>query len=104
MYAKIANRNRNSTKLSKYIRQLEDLNMAPKISWETAAVIRCAITIDCCNWCLTEKLFIIKSLENNQLLSKKSELVNTCRYMSKLLLKSLKRNSRNDTMDWDFFW
>ena len=137
---------RNSTEQSKYIWQLKDLNKTPKISWEIAAVIRCAARIDCCKSCLTEKLslcekcpyselfwsafsriwteygeilrispysvrmlknvdqnnyeyghflhsvFIIKSFENKQLLNKKSELVNTCRYKNKLLLKSLKRN------------
>ena len=90
---------RNSTELSKYIRQLKDLNMTPTMSWEIAAVIRCEARIDYCKLCLTEKLFIIKSIDNNQLLNKKSELVNTCRH-NKLLLKSLKTNhSRNDTMD-----
>ena len=64
---------RNSTELSKYIWQLKDLNITPKISWEIAAVIRCAARIDCCKLCLTEKLFIIKSFDNNQLLNKKSE-------------------------------
>ena len=33
---------RNSTELSKYIWQLKDLNIAPKILWEIAAVMRCA--------------------------------------------------------------
>ena len=94
---------RNSTELSKYIWQLKDLNITPKISRDIAAVIRCAIRVDWSKLCLTEKLFIIKSFDNNWLLNKKSELVNTCRHKSKLLLKSLKRNrSRNDTMDWVF--
>ena len=95
---------RNSIELSKYIWQLKDLNMTPTISWEIAAVIRGEARIDYCKLCLTEKLFIIKSIDNNQLLNKESELVNTCRH-NKLLLKSLKTNhSRNDTMDWVFFW
>ena len=94
---------RNSTELSKYIWQLKDLNITPKISRDIAAVIRCAIRVDWSKLCLTEKLFIIKSFDNNWLLNKKSELVNTCRHKSKLLLKSLKRyRSRNDTMDWVF--
>ena len=77
--------------------------MTPKILWEMASVIRCAASIDCCKLCLTEKLFIIKSFDNNRLLNKISELVNTCRHKNKLLLKSLRRNhSRNDTMDWVF--
>ena len=97
-------RYRNSTELSKYIWQLNDLNIIPKITWEIAAIVRSATKIDCCKLCLTEKLFIIKSIDNDQLLNKKSELVNTCIHKNKLLLKSLKRNRcRNDTMDWWFF-
>ena len=93
-------RYRNSTELSKYIWQLNDLNIIPKITWEIAAIVRSATKIDCCKLCLTEKLFIIKSIDNDQLLNKKSELVNTCIHKNKLLLKSLKRNRcRNDTMD-----
>ena len=34
---------------------LKGLNITPKISWEIAAVIRCAARIDCCKLCLTEK-------------------------------------------------
>ena len=59
--------------------------------------------IDRCKRCLTEKLFIVKLFDNNQLLKKKSDLVNTCRLKNKLLLKSLRRNhSRNNTLDWLF--
>ena len=56
---------RNSTELSKYIWQLKDLNITPKISRDIAAVIRCAIRVDWPKLCLTEKLFIIKSFGNN---------------------------------------
>ena len=77
--------------------------MTPKISWENPALIRCEARIDCCKLYLSEELFIIKSFDNNQLLNKQSELVNTCRDKNKLLLKSLKRNySRNDTMEFFF--
>ena len=92
---------RNSIKLSKYIWQLKNLKVTPTISWKIAAAIRCAARIDCCKLCLTEKLFIIKSFDNNQLSNKKSELFSTCRHKKKLSLKTLKRNrSRNDTMGW----
>ena len=37
--------------------------------------------------CLSEKFYIIKSLNKHNLLSKKFELVNTCCHQSKLLLK-----------------
>ena len=42
-------------------------------------------------------------MNDPNLLNKKSELVNTCRHQSKLLLKSFKKSrysERNDTMDW----
>ena len=56
-----------------------------------------------CKLCLSEKFYIIKLLNDPNLLNKKSELVNTCRHQTKLLLKSFKKNwySRgNATMDW----
>ena len=43
-----------------------------------------------------------KSLNDHNLLNKKSELVNTCRHRSKLLLKSFEKNrysKRSDAMD-----
>ena len=50
---------------------------------------------------VSEKFYIMKSLNDPNLLNKKSELVNTC-HQSKLLPKSLKKNpysERSDTMD-----
>ena len=95
---------RNRTKLSIYIWQLKDLNITPKISWEIAAVIRYAVRIDYCNLCLSENLFIMKSLDNSYLLNKKSELVNTYRHKNKLLLKSLKRNRSRNYIRTEFFF
>ena len=51
---------------------------------------------------VSEKFYIIKSLNDPNLANKKSELVNTCHHQSKLLLKSFKRNQyseRSDTTD-----
>ena len=59
-------------------------------------------TIKFCKSYLSEKFYIIKSLNDPNLLNKKSELVNICRHQSKLLLKSFKKNrysERSDTMD-----
>ena len=45
------------------------------------------------NYCksyLTEKLFIIKSLDDCNLLSERSELVGKCRHQNKLLLCNVK--------------
>ena len=43
---------------------------------------------------------IIESFDDNQLLNKKSKLIITCWQINKLLLKGLKKNSRNDAMEW----
>ena len=59
-------------------------------------------SVSYCKLCLSEKFYIIKSLNVPNLLNRKSELVNTCRHQSKLLLKSFKKNrysGRNYTMD-----
>ena len=39
-----------------------------------------------CQICLTENLFIIKFVNGKDLLNKKSELNNKCRYLNKFLL------------------
>ena len=48
---------------------------------------------------ISEKLCIIKSFNDPNLLNKKIELINTCRYQSKLLLKSFKRNQYSERRD-----
>ena len=45
-----------------------------------------------CKSCLTEKVFIINTLNDGQLLNKK--FISTCRRENKLLLKCLKKNNR----------
>ena len=60
-------------------------------------------TINFCSLCLSEKIYIIKSLNDPNLLNKKYELINTCCHQSKLLLRNFKRNrysERSDTMNW----
>ena len=52
-----------------------------------------------CKLCLSEKFYIINSLSEPNLLNKISELVNTYRYQSKLLLKSFRKNRYSETSD-----
>ena len=67
------------------------------------ATVKSDVKINYYKLCLTEKLLIIKSCNDNWLLNKKSVVVSGSRHKYKLLLKGLKRNSRkNDTMDWVF--
>ena len=90
----------NSTELSKYIWQLKDANITPIVTWNVVAKMFSDTKVNFCKLCLTEKVFIINALNDNQLLNRKSELINTCRYQNKLLLKRFKRNNkRHDSMD-----
>ena len=41
--------------------------------------------------CLTEKLWIINFIHDNNYINKKSELINECRHINKFLLKNFKR-------------
>ena len=43
------------------------------------------ISSNYCKLCLTEKFYVIESLADKNLLSKKSELVSKCRHQNKLL-------------------
>ena len=91
---------RNSTELSKYTWQLNDANITSIVTWKVVTKVFSETKINFCILCLREKVFIINSLNHNQLLNKKSELINICRRQNKLLLKCLKRNNRrHETMD-----
>ena len=93
---------RNSTELSKYLWELKDAHISPVMEWSILTKVLSKTQLNFCKLYLSEKFYIIKSLNDPNLHNKKSELVNTCRHQSKLLLKSLKKNrysERNDTMD-----
>ena len=93
---------RNSTELSKYIWELKDANISPEVEWSIVTKVLSKTQLNFCKLCLSEKFYIIKSLNDPNLLNKKSELVNTCPHQSKLLLKSSEKNrysERSDTMD-----
>ena len=76
--------------LSKYIWQLKYANITPVVTWRVVSKVFSDTEINFCILCLTEKVFIINALNDNQLLNKRSELINTCRHGNKLLLKCLK--------------
>ena len=93
---------RNSTELLKYIWELKDTNISSAIEWSIVTKASSKTQLNVCKLCLSEKFYIIKSLNGPNLLNKKSELANTCRHQSKLLLESFKKNrysERSDTMD-----
>ena len=83
---------RNSTELSKYVWELKDAHISPVIEWSIVTKVLSKTQLSFCKLCLSEKLYIIKSLNDLNLPNKKSELVSTCRHQSKLLLKCFKKN------------
>ena len=86
--------------MSKYIWQLKGANITPIVTWKVVTKVFSDTKINFCKLCSTKKVFIINALNDNQLLNKKSELINICRHQNKLLLKCLKRNNkRHDSKD-----
>ena len=67
-----------------------------KIKWRVDQKANIAVSSNYCKLCLTEKFYVIESLDNKNLLNKKSELVSPCRHQNKLLLCNEKKN---DSMD-----
>ena len=84
------------TELWKCIWNLKNQGITPIIKWRIVKKINCKVSSHYCKSCLTGNFFIIKSLDNCNLLNKKSELVSKCRHQNKLLLCNVKIN---DSMD-----
>ena len=67
--------------------ELKQQNIAPITKWEILSKVNGNPTQSMCILCLTEKFWIINFLGDNNYLNKKSELINKCRHINKLLLK-----------------
>ena len=48
-----------------------------------------------CSLCLSEKLFVIRNLDNVNMLNKKSEFISKCRHINKQLLIKVKDDSND---------
>ena len=77
----------------------KDTNISPKIEWSIVTEVLSKAQLNFYKLCLSEKFYIMKSLNNRILLNKKSDSVNTYCHQSKLLLKSFKKNRYNETSD-----
>ena len=84
------------TKLSKYICSLKNQGITPIAKWRIVKKVNSKVSPNYCKLCLREKFYIIKSLDDCNLLKKRSELVSKCRHQNKFLLCNVKRN---DSMD-----
>ena len=78
------------TELSKYIWNLKNQGITPIVKWRIVQKVNSKVSQNYCKLCLTEKLFIFKSLDDCNL------LVSKCRHQKKLLLCNVKRNDSLD--------
>ena len=62
---------RNSTELSKYIWKLKDANISPVTEWSIVTNVLSKAKLNFCKLCLPDKFYIIKSLNDSDLLYKK---------------------------------
>ena len=64
-------RYRNSTELSIYIWELKDANISPVTEWSIVTKVLSKTQLNFCKLCLSEKFYIIKSLNDPNLINKK---------------------------------
>ena len=69
--------------LSKYYWKLVDKGTAPTIKFSIAKRVKGNIFINKCNLCLSEKAFIIRNLDDVNMLNKRSEFISKCRHINK---------------------
>ena len=82
-----------NTELTKYIWNLKKNSIKYNIQWKVVDKVYGYANSTICKLCLTEKLWIVNHISDNNILNKKSELINKCRHLKKFLLKHVKKNS-----------
>ena len=81
--------------LSKYYWKLVDNGAVPTIKFSIAKRVKGNTFINNCNVCLSEKTFIIKNLDDVNMLDKTSEFISKCRHINKWLLNIVKDDSND---------
>ena len=77
----------NNTELTKYIWNLKNNNIKYTIKWKIIDKVYGNANLAMCKLCLMEKRWIINHITDTNILNKKSEIINKCRHLNKLLLK-----------------
>ena len=83
------------TDLAKYCWELKDKGAVPTVNFSIAKRVKGKSLINNCSLCLSEKLFIIRNLDNVNMLNKKSEFISKCRHINKRLLIKVKDDSND---------
>ena len=81
--------------LAKYCWELKDKGAVPTVKFSIAKCVKGKSLINNCSLCLSEKLFIIRSLDDVNMLNKKSEFISKCRHINKRLLIKVKDESND---------
>ena len=84
-----------NTELRKYIWNLKNNSIQYNIHWKVIHKDYGNANLTMCKLCLTEKLWIINHINDSNMLNKKSELINKCRHLKKLLFKACKEETVN---------
>ena len=79
--------------LSKYYWELVDKSAVPTIKFSSAKRVKGNTFINNCNLFLREKAFIIRNLDDVNILNKRSEFISKCRHINKRLLNRVKDDS-----------
>ena len=87
--------NLTASDLSKYSWKLVGNGAMPTIKFSIAKRAKGNTFINNCNLCLIEKAFIIRNLDDVNMLNKRSELISKCRHINKRLLNRVKDNSND---------
>ena len=81
--------------LSKYYWKLVNKGVVPTIKYSIAKCVKGNAFINNCNLCLSEKAFIIRHLDDVNMLNKRSEFISKCRHINKRLLNRVKDDSND---------
>ena len=81
--------------LSKYYWKLVNNGAVPTIKFSIAKRVKGNTFINNCNLCLSEKAFIIRNLDDVNMLNKRSEFISKCRHINKRLLNRVKDDSND---------
>ena len=81
--------------LSKYYWKLLDNSAVPTIEFSIAKCVKGNTFINNCNLCLSEKAFIIRNLDDVNMLSKRLEFISKCLHINKRLLNRVKDDSHD---------
>ena len=81
--------------LSKYYRKLVDNGAVPTIKFSIAKHVKGNTFINNCNLFQSEEAFIIRSLDDVNMLNKRSEFISKCRHLNKRLSNRVKDDSND---------